>query len=88
MLIDASEMFTVGDTVNITVPALFFNGGRQLKIRQVIAAQSGASSGPEIIQSGGSATISSNESSTYDWINRITAVNGSLNITLNWVGGF
>ena len=88
LLIQESEMFTSDDIVNITVPASFFNGSRVLKIRQVITQQSGASAGPEILQSGGSATITSNESSTYDWTNRITAVEGSVELTISWVGNF
>ena len=88
LLIDESEMFTSDDIVNITIPASFFNGSRVLKIRQVITSDSGASAGPEILQSGGSATITSNESSTYDWTNRITAVEGSVELTISWVGNF
>ena len=88
MDINESFMFTVGDTINITIPAVFFNGSRQLKIRQTISPSSGASAGPDVFQSGGSATIYSDETSTFDWINRIPNVQSSLNITLNWVGGF
>ena len=88
MDINESFMFTGGDTINITIPAVFFNGARQLKIRQTISPSSGASAGPDVFQSGGSATIYSDETSTFDWINRIPNVQSSLNKTLNWVGGF
>ena len=92
MLIDESEMFTSDDTVNITVPASFFNGSRELKIRQVIDFRSGASAGPEVIQYGsageGSATIINEESSIYDWTNRITEVDSSVDLTISWVGNF
>ena len=88
MSISVNNMFTVGDTIDITIPGVFFNGSRQLKIRQVVSPNSGASAGPEISQSGGSATIYNDETSTYDWINRVTNIQSSLNVVLSWTGNF
>jgi hypothetical protein len=77
------------DTLNIDIPATFFNGSRQIKIIQQIAPQSGADEGTDLFYAGASDPILyTNEISTFRYRHRIVNMDSSSTITLNWVGGF
>ena len=77
------------ETFETSIPPAFFNGSRQLKIRQVIAPQSGADQGIELFFTGtNDPIVYSDEQSTFDYIHRVVNMDSSAVINLNWIGGF
>ena len=77
------------DSATITIPYNWFNGLRELKIRQQIAPQSTADQGPENSFTGGADIgFSEEEISTFRYDTVITGTDRSFNLTLSYVGGF
>lgn len=77
------------DSSTITIPYNWFNGNRELKIRQQIAPQSTADQGPENSFTGGADIgFSEEEISTFRYDTVITGTDRSFNLTLSYVGGF
>ena len=82
--------------LSITLPSSFFNGQRELKIRQKIFADVGGSEfdlGPDVFFSpnlptgGGYATTEQTDGVTaFDWTTRIANLTQNVTISLNWAG--
>ncbi len=88
-LLEVNSADMLEDTLNIDIPATFFNGSRQIKIIQQIAAQSGANEGTDLFYAGASDPILyTDEIATFKYRHRIVDMDSSSTITLNWVGGF